>query len=49
MHFSLKAKLYGCTVQFIILEEGELIVRGGGEKEVHATLHAPGTETCSTG
>lgn len=28
---SCKAGVYGCTVQLIILEEGELIVRGGGE------------------
>lgn len=31
MHLPLKAKAYGCRVLFIILEEGELIVRGGGE------------------
>lgn len=29
MHLSLKAEVYGCTVQFIILVEGELIVGGG--------------------
>lgn len=34
MHLSLKTEVYGCTVQFIILEEGGLIVRGGGEERV---------------
>lgn len=57
MHLLVKAKVYGWTVQFIILEEGKLIVRGGGEDRrvctpVHAgnrdVLHCMNESACVT-